>query len=127
MFMKLNVLGYKLGSQMLNSSYSVKREANSKFFEWMNKYALIPFINEIKADNSLDDDAMSGFQLDGEAVQIETFTTKGTQHFLESNKVVCGKPPGQTSKITQACDDSDLFRGPKGKLPYITIDNTKST
>ena len=56
----------------------------------MNDYALIPFINEIKVDNSLDDDAMSWFQLDDEAVQIETFTTQGTQHLLESNNVVCG-------------------------------------
>ena len=71
----------------------------------MNEYTLIPFINEIKSENSLDDDAMSWFQLDGEAVQMETFTTQGTQHLLDSNNVVCGKPPGQTSKITEACGD----------------------
>ena len=47
---------------------------------------------------------------------MPSFTTQGTQHLLESNIVVCGKPPGQTSKITQACDDPDLIRGPKGQV-----------
>ena len=104
MFMKLKVSVYKLVSQILASSSSIKREQQIRiFFEWMNEFALIPFINEMK-----------------------TFITQSTQNLLESNNVVCGKPPGQTTKITQACDDSDLFRGPKGKLPYITDESVSN-
>ena len=57
---------------------------------------------------------------------MPSFTTQGTQHLLESNIVECGKPPGRTSKLTQACDDSDLFCGPKRKLPCITDESVSN-
>jgi hypothetical protein len=86
------------------------------FYKWLVKDVLVPFVNKIKIDKQLDQDAQVFFTLDGESKQIVPMMDAATQSLFKNNKIAVIKPPGSTSHITQPADVGKVFKAIKTTL-----------
>jgi len=103
--------------------FAKTRCANVKFYEWFNKTILTQFIAEIKAFRNLPIHALTWFQLDGEAIQIECYQSPEMIQLLNENFVVVGKPAASTTEISQPCDIGDCSKATKCKVKNISNDD----
>ena len=116
------VMGIGIGTDIGSKGYVVfckTRCGNKGFYRWLNDHFLLPMVQlkkELYGDDAGD---LIWFQLDGEPVQISVYNVPDVLASLKANNIVIGKPSGSTTEITQPCDNSNLFKGPKTSLKNI--------
>lgn len=99
------------------------RGANLAFYEWFNTMILFPFVHVQRTCHRIPLTTPVWYQLDGEQLQIDIYSTPAMLQSLNDRHIAVGKPPGSTSSITQACDREKLFIGPKTALKNLTEDD----
>ena len=119
------VAGLGIGTDIGNSGYVVfckTRCCNIAFYDWFNRYILLPFIEKIKENFGIDEAAPAWFQLDGEPEQIAIYSKPAILKLFKENNVLIGKQCASSTEIEQPCDIGNCFKGSKTKL--LSIDDT---
>jgi len=80
----------------------------------------VGFVRQLKEFHQLSEDAVTWFQLDGEAIQIEPFLKDDVLTLLQQLKIVVGKPPASTTATTQPLDVGNVFRSSKNVISHLT-------
>lgn len=81
--------------------FAQSRATNIKFYEWLLKDYLIPWVRLIRTSQDIPDTCPFWYQLDREALQLEVFERADIIALLALHNIVVGKPPVSITEITQ--------------------------
>ncbi len=94
-----------------------------KFYELLHHKILMPFFHKQRATATEDNPESKRqplfFTLDGEKCQLGIYEDARILSELAAANIVVAKPPASTTAITQPCDNSSCFKGPKTRLKNI--------
>jgi hypothetical protein len=68
---------------------------------------------------------MAWYQQDGEAEQIEIYKDPQIQELCERKRIVVSKFSASRTKLEQACDAKNMFKGPKTIIKNISDEDVK--
>ena len=106
---------------------TVQWSCNQTFFHWWFIERLTPFVRRVKEQFHYDPTTPSWLSLDGEYCQIFPLLSQETHYALIAECIICGKPAGSTTEITQACNTWKRFCSSKTVLCFIIMDLKANT
>ena len=125
-----NVLGLSLSTHVGADGTVVfcnSRSCNQMFFHWWFLERLIPFVRRVKEQFHYDPTTPSWLTLDGKYCQILPLLSQEIHDALVAECLICGKPAGSTTEITQLWDTWKLFCTLKTVLRSIRMDLKANT